>query len=107
ARVLWYGIGAGAPELDRLAAAVRRAVGVEPTSPFRGHLTLVRPVGRASLALTDAQLARTAPESDVRVDTMHLMRSHLGHGPARYESLAPIRLGGPAVSDPRQLGGPG
>jgi 2'-5' RNA ligase len=71
--------------LDPLAAAVidaTRAIGRPPDHrTFRGHLTLARANGR---------MPRVAEAIDRRwtVATFDLVRSHLGGGPARYETLA-------------------
>jgi 2'-5' RNA ligase len=71
--------------LDPLAAAVvdaTRAIGRSPDQrSFRGHLTLARVNGR---------MPRVAEAIDRRwtVATFDLVRSHLGGGPARYETLA-------------------
>jgi 2'-5' RNA ligase len=38
----------------------------------------------------------SAPEGELVADRIQLMRSHLGRGPARYETLAAMKLGVPA-----------
>ena len=59
---------------------------------FRGHITLARVDGRSKPPLTDL------PGRRWPVATFALVRSHLGGGPARYETVAtwPLR----AMSDP-------
>ena len=77
--------------LDELATAVVEATRPfgepPPTRRFRGHLTLARTKGgivdRSSLDLS----ARWT------VDHVELIRSHLGRGPATYETLATFWLG--------------
>ena len=49
---------------------------------FRGHITLARVEGRAKPPLTDL------PKRTWTVATFALVRSHLGGGPARYETVA-------------------
>jgi len=78
--------------LDALAAPVidaTRSFGEPPQSRrFKGHLTLARTKGgvvdRSSLDL----------EASWTVDHLELIRSHLGRGPATYETLAAFTLGG-------------
>jgi 2'-5' RNA ligase len=92
-------IGLRVSGLDDLAAGVIAAVtaaGVPPdTRAFHGHLTLARidrrrGRGRARprpQALTGAPLSARFP-----VDEVHLVRSHLGPGGARYEAIHVRRL---------------
>ncbi len=72
--------------LEDVAAAVVAATAGLGRSPdhrsFRGHVTLARVEGRAQPPLTPLQ-ARTWT-----VATFALVRSHLGGGPARYETVA-------------------
>ena len=72
--------------LDDVAAAVVAATAGLGRPPdhrtFRGHITLARVEGRAEPPLTDLA-ARTWT-----VATFALVRSHLGGGPARYETVA-------------------
>src|SRR3954468_2887593 len=78
--------------LDVLATAVidaTRTFGEPPqTRRFKGHLTLARTKGslvnRSSLDLSAAWT----------VDRLELIRSHLGRGPATYETLATFSLEG-------------
>ena len=91
ARVLWYGVEDPAGELGTLARDIHVELGVEVAAPFRPHLTLARarrqPVNLASW-LADA----SAPEGELVVDRLNLMRSHLGGGPARYEVVGSASL---------------
>ena len=72
--------------LDDVAAAVVAAT-ADLGRPldhqtFRGHITLARVEGRAKPPLTDL------PGRTWTVATFALVRSHLGGGPARYETVA-------------------
>jgi RNA 2',3'-cyclic 3'-phosphodiesterase len=92
ARVAWYGISDGGGRLHRLALDVSSAAGIDVPSRFRAHLTLARardePVDlRAWIAEADI------PAGRFDVDRLELMRSHLGRGPAHYETLASVKLG--------------
>lgn len=93
ARVLWYGMEDPERHLRRLAAAVRRELGLPPDDRFRAHVTLAR-ARHDPVDLRPFLESAAAPEGVLDVTAIHLMRSHLGRGPARYESLAAIRLGG-------------
>lgn len=93
-RVAWYGIADPDGALSALAAEVRRAVGVPGQPAFRPHLTLAR--ARHEVDLRDWVSHAAAPGGRLVVDRLELMRSHVGSGPARYETLASIRLGVPA-----------
>ena len=85
--------------LDGLAAAVRGAVddfadrAALDDRPFHGHLTFARADGRrhrVRLApLTGEEVTRSWPVTEVAV-----VRSHLGRGGARYETVAEVALGG-------------
>ena len=72
--------------LEDVAAAVIAATAGLGRPPdhrtFRGHITLARVEGRARPPLTDL------PGSTWPVATFALVRSHLGSGPARYETVA-------------------
>jgi 2'-5' RNA ligase len=59
----------------------------EPRS-FRGHLTLAR--GRAVGTLSRT---RSFQRGSFRVREVSLVGSHLGRGPARYETVASVELG--------------
>lgn len=94
ARVLWLGIGQGAPALTALAtvvtAAVRAAGCPADDKSFVAHLTLARldpPADVRPLLATAA-----FPPVAAIFDELRVYRSHLGQGPARYETLRAFRL---------------
>ena len=95
ARVLWYGVEDPIAELAALARDLHLELGVEVAGPYRPHLTLARarrqPVNLAPF-LADA----SAPDGELVVDRLNLMRSHLGGGPARYEVVGSASLGAAA-----------
>jgi RNA 2',3'-cyclic 3'-phosphodiesterase len=91
ARVLWYGVRDEQRRLADLAHCVRAACGVDETAPFRAHVTLARARDRQGVPLPPLAVEEL-PAADVPVMAVHLMRSHLGGGPARYASLAEISL---------------
>ena len=63
----------------------------EPRS-FRGHLTLAR--GRAVGTLSQTRsFQRSFQRVSFRVREVSLVESHLGRGPARYETIASVELG--------------
>jgi RNA 2',3'-cyclic 3'-phosphodiesterase len=92
-RILWYGLADRSRRLAELAVAVRAAVGVETASPFRAHLTLARASGARGVALPKATWGVQMPDGELAVDELILYRSHIGDGPASYETLASVRLG--------------
>ena len=94
ARVAWYGVQDEGGRLARLASDVAIALGLDATRPFRPHLTLAR--ARHPVDLRSWLASASAPEGALDVDRLTLMRSHLGGGPARYETLATTTLGVPA-----------
>lgn len=95
ARVAWYGLGDPKSRLGDLAHDLGGALNVDVGDPFRPHVTLARarrePVDLRRW-LGDA--AATAPTATIAVDRIELMRSHLGRGPAAYETLVSIPLTG-------------
>ena len=95
ARVAWYGIEDAHGRLARLAADVAVALGLDVSRPHRPHLTLAR-ARREPVDLRPWLASASAPVGLLAADRMELMRSHLGGGPARYETLATITLGVPA-----------
>ena len=97
ARVLWVGPGspAQAAALTTLAAHLDAALAAElpqaRRSPFHPHLTLARLRPPADVRpLLDAWRAPAKAPTWLR--EVRLYRSHLGHGPPRYELLALRRL---------------
>ncbi len=91
ARVAWYGVSDPRGRLRSLADAVRLALALSATTPFRGHVTLAR-ARSAPVDLRSWLGSARPPEGRLLVDRIELMRSHLGSGPARYEVLATIPL---------------
>ena len=85
-RVAWLGIGDGRKAVDDLAAAVGRALAMEPGAPPRPHLTVAR---RAPADLAAALSERFADGRPAwTVDELVLYRSHLGPPRSRYEVLS-------------------
>jgi 2'-5' RNA ligase len=93
ARVLWYGVADPRGELRRLAGAAARAVGLPDAGRFRGHITLARARDHEGADASGLVAAPAAPGT-LRVDRLVLFRSHLGRGPAHYEAIATVPLGG-------------
>jgi 2'-5' RNA ligase len=89
ARVLWYGVRDDG-RLASLASDVRRALGVDASTPFSPHVTLARL--RVPAPLAGFVRGVPAPEGQLPVREVKMMRSHLGRGPARYEELGAIHL---------------
>jgi len=98
-RVLWIGIGGGAPELGALARRLNgelERLGWPPDDrPFAAHLTLARTDGVPGSDEKARRLIELA--RDVRLawlaDSMVLYKSNLGRGPTHYEALSEARLG--------------
>jgi len=92
ARVLWYGIQDADRRLAELARLVRATTQTNEPAPFRAHVTLARARDRHGAPLPSAP--HEPPAGEVPIDTIVLMRSYLGDGPARYEALAefPLRM---------------
>jgi 2'-5' RNA ligase len=95
ARIAWYGIGDVEGRIARLADDVGAALGMDTSRPLRPHLTLAR-VRRQPVDLRPWLASASAPEGELVAERIDLMRSHLGRGPARYETLATMKLGVPA-----------
>ena len=95
ARVAWYGIEDADGRLARLAADVGVALGLDASRPLWPHLTLAR-ARREPVDLRPWLASASAPTGVLAADRIELVRSHLGGGPARYETLAAITLGVPA-----------
>ncbi len=92
ARVAWYGVEDPDGRLAGLADDVARALDLRDTQPFRAHVTLARS-RRRPVDLRSWLASASAPEGMLEVDRIALMWSHIGGGPARYETLATIPLG--------------
>lgn len=92
ARVAWYGVADPDRSLHRLADDVRAALAPQDRGRFRPHVTLAR--SRADeVDLRDWIGEADAPQGELLVDQMRLMRSHLGRGPTRHEIIQSIGLG--------------
>lgn len=96
ARVLWYGIQDPDRRLAELAQIVRSAAGTDDGARFRPHVTLARARDGHGTAVPSLPI-ETLPAGEVPVSAVTLMRSDLGRGPARYESLGEVRLRAPAI----------
>lgn len=90
--VVWAGVGDGAAELTRLneiAEDAARSAGLEPEErPYHPHVTLsrVRPPENT------AHLLDETLDLSWRCGGVVVYQSHLGGGPARYESLETVDL---------------
>ena len=95
ARVLWYGVGDLGGAIAALAVDLAEALDLEAVEqPFRPHVTVARARHRwLDLRGWIEQASAAAPEGQLDLTTLTFMRSHLGSGPARYETLASVRLG--------------
>jgi RNA 2',3'-cyclic 3'-phosphodiesterase len=95
ARVLWHGIADPAGALATLAGELEAALRVPPDEPYRAHITLARARRRpVDLSGWIDHASASAPEGRLHVESVILVRSHLGAGPARYETLGSLPLGG-------------
>jgi RNA 2',3'-cyclic 3'-phosphodiesterase len=99
AQSVWLGIDDPDRHLADLARAVQDALlPRDAIRRLRAHLTLGRSRARRGEPL-DAWLAtRTFPPTELVVDDLVLFRSHLGRGPATYEELARLPVGGAGSS---------
>jgi len=92
ARVAWYGVEDRGGRLRRLADDVGIAVDLDPDRPFNGHVTLGRARG-AAIDLRAWVRDGRPPSGRLPLERIELMRSHVGRGPAHYETLASVPLG--------------
>ena len=92
-RILWYGLADRSRRLAELAIAVRIAMDCDTASPFRAHLTLARAKGDRGVTVPAATWKVPVPAGQLAVEELILYRSHLGSGPATYETLASAPLG--------------
>ncbi len=99
-RIVWLGIVRGAPELIRLAEAIRaaltaREVPFDP-KPFRAHLTLARVddrVDRATVRALASTIARTrTPPLGFRADGVVCFESVVSSKGPRYTARATVSL---------------
>ncbi|HJT64661.1 MAG TPA: RNA 2',3'-cyclic phosphodiesterase [Candidatus Limnocylindria bacterium] len=95
AQSVWLGIDDPLRQLKDLAYAVQTAIlAQEKWRRLRPHLTLGRSRVRRGEPLESWIATRTFPPTEFPVEDVVLFRSHLGRGPARYEELARLPLGG-------------
>ena len=92
-KVVWAGVGPGAPELSSLAGALNAALKEEgfpdEDRPFRAHLTLGRLRSPRGGAFLRRALAEAAPLSwRCPVERVILYKSELGGGGAKHTDLA-------------------
>lgn len=93
ARVLWYGVADPGGALGTLARDVTLTLGLEPVEEYHPHITLARARRRPVDLRGWIEPASTgAPRGELTVDALRLARSHLGVGPARYETLTTVTL---------------
>jgi 2'-5' RNA ligase len=95
AQSIWLGLDDPSGVLGQLATMVQAAV-LEPDRrrPLRAHLTIGRSRARHGEPLGGWLASRLVPTVEVAVNDVVLYRSHLGRGPARYEEVARIPVGG-------------
>lgn len=91
-RVLWYGIADPHEFIAGLSHELWRALRLQGPQAFRPHVTLAR-ARHGPVGLRDAIGRLAAPTGTLAVEEIRLMRSHLGGGPARYETLASVQIG--------------
>ena len=97
ARTLWYGVSDPGGLLTTMAAALAEAFDLAPGEPFRPHITLARARRRhVDLRGWIEEASESAPSGRLPVDSLHLVRSHLGAGPAQYQMLSSWPLGAAA-----------
>lgn len=101
-RVVWLGVEGDLDCLASLVGALDRALtdaGLTVAgADWRPHLTLarVRDGATAGQRRTLAELVQTLEPPDpapFTANTLELVRSHIGSGPARYEVLTRVRFG--------------
>ena len=118
AAVLWVGLAAGRQEVAALAGALgaRLRPGEEEGRRVRPHVTLARRAAREAAAAA-ADVLGDLRGLPWRAESIELVRSHLGPGAPRYETLAAFTLTGEmtapgnrasaAAGATRAVGGPG
>ena len=95
AQAIWYGVSDPHHRFTDLAAGVQSAVlPASERARFRLHLTLARSRIRGGEPLGAWLATLDPPPGTLMVGGLTLFRSHLGRGPARYEALARLPLGG-------------
>ncbi len=95
ARTVWYGVADPDGALAALASDLARELGLAVAEPYRPHITLARSRQRpVDLRGWIERASLEARSGHLDVEAVDLMRSQLGSGPARYETLASFGLGG-------------
>jgi len=95
ASVLWYGVQDPERSLATYARDLAETLGLSHDEPYRPHVTLARARRRpVDLRGWIERAATSAPRGRLMVERLELKRSHLGPGPARYETLGAFTLGG-------------
>lgn len=103
-RTLWLRVADGEAGLKELAGVLDDALAAEEWPregrDFRAHLTIARADGVRSGPETLRQLVAAAADSSIEwlADELALYESVTGAGPARYEALLRLPMGG--ASDP-------
>lgn len=105
-RVVWLGMGAGAPSLlalgERVRAELRRSEIAFDAKPFRAHVTLARVRDDASLVdartIAAAVEAMRVPHLRFPADAVVVFESVLSPRGPKYTArgVAPLRVGNPA-----------
>jgi 2'-5' RNA ligase len=99
-RVIWAGVGAGAPALATLAAAVEECLALigfpREARGFSAHVTLgrVREPRRAPVLADALVRAESIELGSARVEGVTLMQSRLSPRGAQYTELAALPLAG-------------
>jgi 2'-5' RNA ligase len=97
ARVVWAGVVSGAAGLVALHDALEAALALRGLPgdgrAFHPHVTLARARERGGATGLDARLGPGPRFGRLEVGALHLMRSDLGSGGARYSVLAETPLG--------------
>jgi 2'-5' RNA ligase len=95
AQSVWLGIADPDGRLAGLAEWIQTAVlPPDRRRRLRAHLTIGRSRVRRGEPLGPWIAGLVFPTTPIPVDEVVLYRSHLGRGPARYEDLARVPLGG-------------
>lgn len=98
-QAVWCGFHDPERCLAGLARVVQGALlAADAVTPFRAHLTLARSRIRGGQPLGPWLTTVEPPGGELAVEAVTLYRSHLGRGPARYETLARVPLGGAGSS---------
>ncbi len=102
-RVLWLGVGEGAPALSALAGRLEAALALRgwprDERPFAAHLTIARTDGVPDAGALADRLRAAASDLDAAwtADRVMLFESITGGGPARYVPLVVVPLDGAAL----------